>query len=645
MRTTSQLLLVVLGVTLVAQIIYGTVAYWMISGSERQNLFTQVANDAYRIAAEIDGVSIDQLANEEIAFPLLRNLGLTGSVSLFDAGDNSDVVRFGSRFVDVESQLLNTDQIRTPYQQGEVCTDRCYAWATVPAVDKQHTLLLITPEKDNVVSLGETLSMRLVSSGVIVLWIAVWAALVLSSTITKKLNAKNKALVYQALHDELTGLPNRNYLFDKMEEALSEAEEASESFSILLMDLDRFKEVNDTLGHHFGDHLLVEVANRLHHKMKKPVTVARLGGDEFAVLVPGANHKKAIEVAKTITLSMLEPVPVDGIELEISMSIGIATYPADGNEAEELLQHADVAMYRAKRSMAKYMVYESNEDGNSIRRLRIMGELRNVIENDELDVHYQPKVCLKTDRVIGMEALVRWHHPELGFVPPDEFIPLAEQTGLIHPLTDWVMQQAMKFCAQLRAEGYELTVAVNLSTFALQDAGFADELALRIVQSDLPANRLELEITESAMMTDLPTASKVLDRIVNQDVQLAIDDFGTGFSSLAYLKKLPVSQLKIDKSFVLDMVSDTNDRAIVKSIIDLAHHMDKVVVAEGVENQECLDFLRSQHCDIAQGYFISRPLPGDGLRQWLRDSPWGKAARTRDVNVIDFISGRKLHSS
>ncbi len=434
----------------------------------------------------------------------------------------------------------------------------------------------------------------------------------------KQVHMRQAELEHQALHDGLTNLPNRTLLHDRVDHAIHIARREHKHFALLMMDLDRFKEVNDTLGHHVGDHLLVEVGKRLFKILREVDTVARLGGDEFAILLPNTEINQAHATAKKILLALEEVFAIDQLNLYVNASIGIADYPEHGTDVATLLQRADVAMYVAKRNKLGVAVYDKKDDEYSVGRLSLMSDLRQAIEQNALALHYQPKFDMYNGTVIGAEALLRWDHPTYGAIPPDQIVTLSEQTGLIDSLSYWVLSQAMKQCGTWHAQGLDFSIAVNLSVYNLKDAGLVDYIKAKLAEHNMPHNALMLEITESAMMANPLQSMETLSQLAAMGVQLAIDDFGTGFSSLAYLKQLPVDELKIDKSFVMDLVKDENDEMIVRSTIELAHNMGLNVVAEGVECAETYRMLQELGCDLAQGYFLSPPLKITHMDKWLR---------------------------
>ena len=455
------------------------------------------------------------------------------------------------------------------------------------------------------------------------------ATLVLAQDITERQRMEEE-LRHQALHDALTGLPNRALLQDRLYQALRTASRLPSRgtpgpLALLLLDLDRFKEVNDTLGHHHGDLLLRHVAERLCATLRDSDTVARLGGDEFAVLLPATDHRGAHAAAEKIAAALALPFDVEDLPLHVGVSIGIALAPAHGEDAETLLRHADVAMYVAKREGETWAVYAPERDAYTPDRLALTADLRRAIADGDLLLHYQPKVDLVTKRITGVEALVRWTHPTRGPIPPDGFIPLAEHTGLIAPLTRWVLEAALLQAGHWRRAGLHLDMAINLSMVDLRDLGLPDTLERLLRAHAVPPTSVRLEVTESALMTDPACTQAVLVRLAALGVGLSVDDYGTGYSSLAYLKRLPVDELKIDRSFVRQMAEDAADAAIVSSTIGLGHALGLRVVAEGVEDHATWTLLADAGCDTAQGYYLARPLPAADVERWARETSWSVA--------------------
>jgi len=436
--------------------------------------------------------------------------------------------------------------------------------------------------------------------------------------------AREDQIIFQATHDSLTGLPNRTLFFDRVQQAIAFSKRSGESVGMIMMDVDRFKEINDTLGHHFGDQLLIEIGRRLERTLRESDTVARLGGDEFAVKFTAPTQKHATEVATRVGTAFDAPFVLGDVSIDVNASLGIALYPVHADDGDTLMKRADIAMYDAKRNHSGFAMYEAGRDEHSLRRLTLMMELRQAIARDELELYFQPKIDVISEHVVHVEALVRWKHAVHGLMRPDEFIPLAEQAGNIGLITKWVVRKAIMQCAAWQREGVELAVAVNLSALDLLDSELPTLISGLLAEAKLAPSRLVLEITESAVMKDAAYALKVLRDLKRRGVSLAIDDFGTGYSSLAHLKRLPVDELKIDKSFVQNLSeSATDDLVIVRSTIELGHNMGLIVIAEGVETPESWAILKRLGCDMAQGYYMSPPLPAEELGEWFASSRWG----------------------
>ena len=463
---------------------------------------------------------------------------------------------------------------------------------------------------------------EIAAEALLVVGMAIWISLVFSYAMIKQIGRQRKELSDRARLDPLTGLLNRDHFHECLADILENNDGNNASFSLLILDLDRFKEVNDTLSHRFGDELLQQIAVRIIEATPDAELRCRLGGDEFAILSRADGHN-AVTTARQIQSMLETPIVLDKIEIDIQASIGIAAFPEDPISAHEFFRRAEVAMYHSKRHGMRLTVYSSALDRNNKRRLALLGELRSAIENQQLLLHYQPKVDLALNCTLGVEALLRWKHPQHGLIPPGEFIQLAEQSDLIRNLTYWVMDEALYQCHVWRQIGYSLNVAVNLSPRNLHDPGLPIKIGGLLAKWAVPARFLTLEITENAIMSDPERASNILVRLHDMGIHLSIDDFGTGYSSLIYLKKLPVTQIKVDCSFVRNMTHDEDDAVIVQSTIDLGHNLNCQVVAEGVENIETLEQLRELGCDQAQGYYLSRPLPADDITTWFAQSQWG----------------------
>ncbi|MEU3599419.1 EAL domain-containing protein [Streptomyces sp. NPDC006798] len=427
-----------------------------------------------------------------------------------------------------------------------------------------------------------------------------------------------RARAEEQLRDPLTGLPNRQWLLERTWTALEDAEGSGSRAALVLIDLDRFRSVNDTLGHLAGDRLLLQIAQRLRHALPRGAEAARLGGDEFAVLLPATDSiTSAQRVARRLAAELSSPLDLDGLTLVLEASAGVAVFPEHARDAEGLLRRADVAMYQAKRDRTGVEVYESKRDSNTPDRLGLLGDLRRALDAREVELHYQPKVRFD-GHVAGLEALVRWVHPDRGRVPPDEFIAIAESSGLMPLLTEYVLDTALGQVAKWRAQGLNVPVAVNVSPRDVHTPGFAGSVAARLARYGVPAGALQLEITEHVLLEDPQRAADTLAGLTDHGVRMSLDDFGTGYSSLVHLRRLPVSELKIDRSFVARLAVDTQDAEIVRCTVDLAHSLGLLVVAEGVEDDETWERLRDLGCDAVQGWLVAAAMPPQETTAWLR---------------------------
>ena len=438
---------------------------------------------------------------------------------------------------------------------------------------------------------------------------------------TSNLRAQATAFEIQALrgatHDTLTELPNRVLLIDRLEQVISAASPEKSQIAVMILDIDRFKDINDTLGHNTGDRVIRQVAYSLRNAIPEPNTVARLDGNEFAIVLEKIgtkeNTRKLVHKIKEV---LHAPMKLEGVRLNIEVSFGLTFYPDHGKDAQTLIQRAEVAMYQAKKKNSGVIEYTTALERCNTRRLTLMGELRKAIINNELVTYYQPKIDIKTGIINEVEALVRWKHKIHGLIPPDDFIPMAEQTGVIKQLTLWVLHESLMQCAKWKSEGINLRVAVNLSASDLLDAGFSDTVTRTLETHHMSPDNLQLEITESAVMIDAKRSLEVLTCLSTLGIRLSVDDFGTGYSSLSYLSRLPVNELKIDKSFVMGMENNSNNIMIVQATIDLGHNLGLEVVAEGTENASDILRLQQLGCDKAQGYYFTKPLSAKGFKNW-----------------------------
>jgi diguanylate cyclase (GGDEF)-like protein len=444
---------------------------------------------------------------------------------------------------------------------------------------------------------------------------------------TEELELVTEQLRHQALHDALTGLPNRALLYDRIQQSILAMRRDGRPFALLFLDLDGFKEINDTFGHHAGDLLLGKVGARLRTILRGDDTIARLGGDEFAILLGAVDQPThAAAVGAQLIAALEQPFVIDDRKVVTGASIGVAYCPEHGSDPTTLMRHADIAMYAAKANRGGLMIYDPRRDEHSPGRLQLVGELRDSLDDRHLELHFQPQVESVGGRLVRFEALLRWNRPDGVQLLPGQFLPLIETSDLIDRIFRWVLDAAIRECCAWRRAGFDFGVSINLATHNLHDLHLPEHVALALTAHGLPPRELTIEITESGIMGDATHAASVCRRLREIGVGLSIDDFGTGYSSLVHLKHLPFTEIKIDRSFTHDMLTNEHDAAIVRSIIDLGHQLDRVIVAEGVESQAVLDRLREHGCDLAQGYFISRPLARDALYEWLRGRPAAEPA-------------------
>jgi diguanylate cyclase (GGDEF)-like protein len=548
------------------------------------------------------------------------NTNEEGAIYLFVSDQHGNLVSWSGEsalkktFQQINQHILETSATRS----GSRLVDKfTYVWAraNVPNYNYKVTLVRQAHVSQANVFFRE-MGVSLIVAAVIMLWVASWAAMYVSMLI-EKLDEQKNILKHRSLHDVLTGLPNRALLNDRLQQLVRMSDRLPMQFAICFIDLNRFKDVNDSLGHHVGDDLLLEVSKRLKANLRKDDTVARLGGDEFALILRNLKEEKARLLAEKILQEIEEPIEVGGHKLFISGSLGIAMFPEHGDDVQILLKKADVAMYAAKRAGTHLEFYEDTHEVFTRDKLALTQNLREAIQLDQLELYYQPKYDIAVKKVVGVEALLRWNHPTLGNIPPLNFIQLAEHAGLINTLSRWVMQRAFADIIKLGHKGIDISLSINLSAYYLQDPRFESEIRDLLAQSSVDASQIVLELTESAMFINSTKTSELLRRLTEMGFRISVDDFGTGYSTLTNLRRLPISELKIDRSFVSNIVSDPEDASIVDAMIGLGTSLDIDVVAEGVETQEVLKVLKKYGCYTIQGYLISRPCPLGELIQWM----------------------------
>lgn len=582
-----------------------------------QDLVTGLSHDIYNdIGSKPDEASIKAWLREFNSLHLSIMVATADNAWLSNAAKN-------------EIPTAVKERIMTTAKSGSMPVDEIsYIWDTSKINDTPYTLSLIHRNDAHEASFfWKRFVVPLLIAALFVIWAAIWSAMYIASLMEKLHTQKNK-LQHQATHDALTNLPNRTLMMERLNAEVHSLNADNTEFALLFIDLNRFKEINDTLGHHFGDMLLVEIARRLSAVLRKSDMVSRLGGDEFAVILGSVTEQIANTIAEKLIGVIGEVIEIGGNKLFVSASIGIARYPQHSKDTNMLVQCADIAMYAAKRSGAGYVIYDAKLDAHSRDKLKLTNALRDAIERGQMSVHYLAKADVQTGAVIGAEALLRWQHETLGMIPPDRFIPLAEQSGLMRSLTEYVLDKAMQDLQVLSSNGHDITMAINLSAVSLHDPELPNILTRVAESRNIAASKIVLEITETAVMDQAIYTSDVLRKLDQLGFRISMDDFGTGHSSLVNLRLLPLQEIKIDRSFVMNMLNNDDDATIVRTIIELAHSLGKKVVAEGVETGAIMHSLTMLGCDIAQGHFISRPVPMEVFMLWLDE----KKKATNDKN-------------
>ncbi len=517
---------------------------------------------------------------------------------------------------EVPQELMQ--QIAASKSSGSIKQQQAlYIWYSSPIPNTRFTLSLIhKPNPHEVRNFIKRLATPLIFTSLIIIWGAIWSTLFIAALL-EKLRAQKDKMEHLALHDTLTSLPNRTLMRDRMQVAMHIADRQQSELALLILDLNRFKEINDTLGHHCGDLMLIEIAKRLEQGVRKSDSVARFGGDEFAVILNNVQTEDVKSIADKLTGLIEDEMEIDGNKLFVSASIGSAIYPFHSRDISTLFQCADVAMYAAKKSHINHVAYNEDLEEDSREKLMLSNDLRNAVHAGQLSMNYQPKIDIGTGEMIGMEALIRWQHPVMGMVSPERFIPVAELIGFMHPLTEFILDTALKDLRCLIDRGYDTSMAINLSASSLQDPELENLLLCAVAKWEVQPSQIMLEITETAVMDQTAQAMEVLQTLDKLGFKFSMDDFGTGHSSLVNLRRLPVQELKVDRTFVMNMLENEEDATIVRTVIELGHSLGKKIVAEGVESEAILRALARLGCNIAQGYHISRPLSFEGLSDWL----------------------------
>lgn len=621
----QRLLIAFMGITTCVLGVYGLMAFYIsaeFSAESEIHILKDVAKEkAVPLGKRLHGKTIHQtntILSEQNLHSRLSSILLGADNNIFSFTARGQVLEF-SHLRDYFTKLPGTQNGgRLEHDHGELM----WGLATIPDTPYR---LVIFHSSENDLSLFQALGVKLLAAAFFIICTSILSTYFIACFISKRFDTQNAVLVHHSLHDTLTDLPNKNLLVDRLQQSLFHSQREGLPVALLLIEFCRIKEITDTLGHRSSDAVIKQIGPRLQKTLRESDTIARLDAGNFAVLLSNVGQENVALIAKKIINSLERPFNVGDLELEVGAFIGIAIFPEHGDDADTLFRQADVAMSLAKKQGRDFVIYTADSDPHHVDKLTLMTDLRQAIGNNELQLYYQPKIDVKTQQVIGAEALIRWFHPLRGLVPPDDFIPKAEQTGLIKPLTKWVIEQALQQGHEWDKQGIPLNIAINVSQRSLYDRELINQIADTMQRLNIKYCSLDIEITETAIMDQPEQSMLTLQELHNMGIHLSIDDFGTGFTSLAYLKELPVDELKIDKSFIMNMLNDGKDIMIVRSIIELAHSLGRVVVAEGVESQEILDLLRTLYCDTAQGFYMSRPLPACDFEHWLKTSAWKHA--------------------
>lgn len=599
--------------TLFGIILFGYITYQTTRSAQLDELTSSLDTYASQLTAMLAGQDIDTI---RMLLGQLDTPQTTSSVEILVV-DNQQEVHFQILQDTTDpadlGQLLHADSTNGHLEYG---TDHVLWTKKTIKRSPFHLYLLLHTNRNGFLYFLKTAGVPIVIGGLILLWLAFWAASSLSS-LYKRLDQQRAELEYQAMHDDLTGLPNRHFLVEQTESRLQRQLPDGQYIAMVIIDINRLKDVNDTLGHYAGDALLCQIATRLNSIIRDDDILSRIVSDEFALLLDGISSETILAVTSRIQETLGRAYELEGHELYLGSSIGVAFYPEHAQDAINLIRHGEMAMYAAKHIGTGIAIYDETHQTSTLEQLKLINDLRTDLENRNIRLYFQPKVDLSNGQAVSLEALARWEHPDHGYIATSRFIHIAENTGLINPLTFWVLENAMQRACQLQEQGLYLNMAINLSVWNLQDNELVDHLHGLLQQYNIDAARVTLEITETAMMVNHKRALHTLHRLHQLGVNLSIDDFGTGYSSMAYLKRLPLNEVKIDKSFIKSMDKQADDTSMVRAIIDLAHDLGLRVVGEGVENAQIAQQLHNLGCDLAQGSYYADAMPFEELAEWL----------------------------
>jgi len=613
MNLGRKLFLAFISASLLGITLFGYITYQTTRNAQLEELASSTSASAQQLAALLAGQNDKQIQNS------LQQLVIRKQETPYDVvvtDQQGRVVFTVNRQIDADfiDSLIENEPATNYTEVGQ----HYLLWSIQTIPDTNSKLFLLRKlKKSGFGSFIKSSGVPLIIASLILLWLAFWGAMILTS-LYRRLETQRQELEYQTLHDGLTDLPNRTCLVEQTEEWLKKPLPNGKSHAMVVLDINRLKEINDTLGHYAGDTLLCMVANRLQNIIRGDDILARIVSDEFALLLTGVTQEVALAVTSRIQDALNEGFKLDGHEFYLGASIGIAFYPDHALDAISLIKHGELAMYAAKNIGIGITIYDQTHNTSTLEQLKLVNDLRTDLENKNIRLYFQPKMDLHSGQPVSLEALARWEHPDHGHIATSRFIHIAENTGLINPLTYWVMEHAMQRSQQLQERGLRLNMAINLSVWNLQDLEIVDYLSNLLEQHNIEPSQVTLEITETAMMVNQKRALSTLHQLHRLGVNLSIDDFGTGYSSLAYLKRLPLSEVKIDKSFVKSMRNQSSDSSMVRAIIDLAHDLNLNVVAEGAETSDIVKILQDLDCDQAQGSYYADAMPFDELIEWLK---------------------------
>jgi len=601
-------------------IFFGYIAYDTAKLTNIKNEIGLLASVTPRIAEDIANNIKDGRSWNSALLPDDRE-GISEAIYLFVSDQHGNLVSWSGEpavqkiFETVHRHITTNPRMRS----GSLSvSDSTYVWARSGVADYNYSVTLVRQAHISQANIFfREMGVSLIVAAVIMLWVASWAAMYVSMLI-EKLDEQKNILKHRSLHDVLTGLPNRGLFNDRLHQLVSLKDRMPMRFAICFIDLNRFKDVNDSLGHHVGDELLLEISKRLKSNLRKYDTVARMGGDEFALILRNVKPEKANTIAEKLLKEIEVPIQAGGHKLFVSGSMGIAMFPEHGDDVQMLLKKADVAMYAAKRGGSHLEFYSDTHEVFTRDKLALTHDLREAIEQDQLELYYQPKYNTVEQRVVGVEALLRWNHPKEGYISPVSFVQLAEHSGLIHSLSRWVIRRAFLDSIELNQSGIDISLSINLSAYHLQDPKFESDISELLGQLNIDPRKFIFELTESAMFINSAKTNGLLRWLTDLGFRISVDDFGTGYSTLTNLRRLPISELKIDRSFVDNIVSDSEDASIVDAMIGLGESLEIDVVAEGVETEEVMEVLKEYGCCTIQGYLISQPVPMKAFIEWMQ---------------------------